>query len=105
MQGDINVCAFGCSGGLQPPICSVDLRSTIRRLETAATTFVALQGFPGRSRMRGVFMDFQGRVAMVTGGSGALGSVVVNDLAANGVRVAVPYTSDQHWEALAAGAG
>jgi len=50
-------------------------------------------------------MDFQGRVAMVTGGSGALGSAVVNDLAANGVRVAVPYTSDQHWEALAAGAG
>ena len=35
-------------------------------------------------------MDFQGRVAMVTGGTGALGSAVVLDLAGSGARVAVP---------------
>ena len=40
-------------------------------------------------------MDFQGRVAMVTGGTGALGSAVVLDLAGSGARVAVPYTADE----------
>ena len=44
-------------------------------------------------------MDFQSRVAMVTGGSGALGSAVALDLAENGARVAVPYTADEHWAA------
>jgi NAD(P)-dependent dehydrogenase (short-subunit alcohol dehydrogenase family) len=50
-------------------------------------------------------MDFQGRVAMVAGGSGALGSAVVLDLAENGARVAVPYTADEHWAALENRAG
>jgi NAD(P)-dependent dehydrogenase (short-subunit alcohol dehydrogenase family) len=50
-------------------------------------------------------MDFQGRVAIVTGGTGALGSAVALDLAANGAHVAVPYTSDEHWTALASRAG
>ena len=50
-------------------------------------------------------MDFQGRVAMVTGGSGALGSAVVLDLAGNGARVAVPYTAGEHWVALENRAG
>lgn len=45
-------------------------------------------------------MSFQDRVAIVTGGSGALGSAVALDLAANGTRVAVPYTREEHWEAL-----
>jgi NAD(P)-dependent dehydrogenase (short-subunit alcohol dehydrogenase family) len=46
-------------------------------------------------------MDFQGQVAIVTGGTGALGNAVVLDLAANGARVAVPYVDDQSWAALA----
>lgn len=50
-------------------------------------------------------MDFQGRVAIVTGGSGALGSTVALDLAANGARVAVPYTSADHWSAVESSAG
>jgi NAD(P)-dependent dehydrogenase (short-subunit alcohol dehydrogenase family) len=45
-------------------------------------------------------VDFEGRVAIVTGGSGALGSAVVLDLAANGASVAVPYTSNEHWAAI-----
>lgn len=45
-------------------------------------------------------MDFQGRVAIVTGGAGALGSAVSLELAQVGVRVAVPYTSDKGWKAL-----
>jgi NAD(P)-dependent dehydrogenase (short-subunit alcohol dehydrogenase family) len=50
-------------------------------------------------------MDFHDKVAIVTGGSGALGSAVAFDLAANGARVAVPYTADQHWTALESRAG
>jgi NAD(P)-dependent dehydrogenase (short-subunit alcohol dehydrogenase family) len=50
-------------------------------------------------------VDFQGRVAIVTGGSGALGSQVALDLAGSGVRVAVPYTADEHWAALESRAG
>ena len=50
-------------------------------------------------------MDFQGQVAVVTGGSGALGSAVALDLAAAGARVAVPYNSVEHWEALRSRAG
>jgi NAD(P)-dependent dehydrogenase (short-subunit alcohol dehydrogenase family) len=50
-------------------------------------------------------MDFQGRVAIVTGGTGALGSEVVMNLAASGARVAVPYTSDEHWAELESRAG
>ncbi len=45
-------------------------------------------------------MDFQGQVAIVTGGTGALGSAVVLDLAGNGARVAVPYVDDPGWTAL-----
>jgi NAD(P)-dependent dehydrogenase (short-subunit alcohol dehydrogenase family) len=50
-------------------------------------------------------MDFQGRVAIVTGGTGALGSAVALDLAANGAHVAVPYNADEHWTALESRAG
>jgi NAD(P)-dependent dehydrogenase (short-subunit alcohol dehydrogenase family) len=45
-------------------------------------------------------MDFQSRVAIVTGGSGALGSAVTLDLLGNGARVAVPYAAEEHWAAL-----
>jgi NAD(P)-dependent dehydrogenase (short-subunit alcohol dehydrogenase family) len=45
-------------------------------------------------------MVFQDRVAIVTGGTGGLGGSVTLDLAANGVRVAVPYTHDAQWTAL-----
>ncbi len=50
-------------------------------------------------------MDFQDRVAIVTGGTGALGSAVALDLAGKGARVAVPYTADEHWAALRDRAG
>ncbi len=42
-------------------------------------------------------MDLHGKVAIVTGGTGALGSIVALDLAQKGVRVAVPYTREAHW--------
>ncbi len=47
-----------------------------------------------------VDMDFQDRVAIVTGGTGALGSTVALDLAGGGARVAVPYIVDEEWAAL-----
>jgi len=50
-------------------------------------------------------MDFQAQVALVTGGSGALGSAVVLDLLGAGARVAVPYMADEPWEALSSRAG
>ena len=50
-------------------------------------------------------MSFQDRVAIVTGGTGALGSVIALDLAEKGARVAVPYTADEHWTALETRAG
>jgi NAD(P)-dependent dehydrogenase (short-subunit alcohol dehydrogenase family) len=50
-------------------------------------------------------MEFEGRVAIVTGGSGALGSAVTLDLLAGGARVAVPYTADEHWATLQNSAG
>jgi len=43
-------------------------------------------------------MDFQDRVALVTGGTGALGSVVVRDLLASGARVAATYTVETEWQ-------
>ena len=45
-------------------------------------------------------MNLQGRVAIVTGGSGALGSAVALELVEQGALVAVPYTSDEHWAAV-----
>jgi NAD(P)-dependent dehydrogenase (short-subunit alcohol dehydrogenase family) len=50
-------------------------------------------------------MDFQSRVAIVTGGTGALGSAVALDLARDGARVAVPYTAAEQWAALQQRAG
>jgi len=50
-------------------------------------------------------MDFQEKVAIVTGGTGALGSSVALELARSGAQVAVPYTRDEHWQALERRAG
>ena len=50
-------------------------------------------------------MDFEGRVAIITGGAGSLGQAVATDLLASGARVAVPYVSEEHWTALQARAG
>lgn len=50
-------------------------------------------------------MDVQNRVAIVTGGSGALGSAVTFDLLGSGARVAVPYAAEEHWASLQNRAG
>ncbi|MGE5326515.1 MAG: SDR family NAD(P)-dependent oxidoreductase [Deltaproteobacteria bacterium] len=49
-------------------------------------------------------MEFDGRVALITGGAGALGSAVTLDLLASGARVAVPYRSQEEFESLKRGA-
>ncbi len=49
-------------------------------------------------------MDFKNRVAVVTGGTGALGSAVTRDLLASGARVAVPYRREERWIRLKADA-
>mgnify|MGYP001301577773 CR=1 FL=1 len=45
-------------------------------------------------------VDFQNRVALVTGGTGALGSAVALNLLKSGARVAVTYTSEVEWRTL-----
>ena len=50
-------------------------------------------------------MDFTDRVAIITGGTGALGRVVTLNLLKNGAQVAVPYHGDKGWESLRAAAG
>lgn len=45
-------------------------------------------------------MEFENRVALVTGGTGALGSAVTLDLLSLGARVAVPYRSQEEFENL-----
>lgn len=49
-------------------------------------------------------MDFQDRVALVTGGTGALGSAVIRDLLASGARVTAAHTVETEWQHLVAGA-
>jgi NAD(P)-dependent dehydrogenase (short-subunit alcohol dehydrogenase family) len=50
-------------------------------------------------------MDFENRVAIVTGGTGALGGAVVKDLLASSARVAVAYRNEPEWKALVRNAG
>ena len=50
-------------------------------------------------------MDFESRVAIVTGGTGALGSSVALDLLQSGARGAVTYKSDAEWATLQRRAG
>ena len=45
-------------------------------------------------------MDFDNRVALVTGGTGALGHAVTLELLESGARVAIPYRDAAEWEAL-----
>ncbi len=45
-------------------------------------------------------MEFEHRVALVTGGTGALGSAVVADLLAGGAVVAAPFRSEEAWKRL-----
>lgn len=47
-------------------------------------------------------MDLQDRVAIITGGTGALGTAVASDLLQRGVRVAVPFADEAQWERLRA---
>ena len=50
-------------------------------------------------------MDFKDRIAIITGGTGALGHSVTLDLLKNGASVAVPYLGETGWESLQAAAG
>jgi NAD(P)-dependent dehydrogenase (short-subunit alcohol dehydrogenase family) len=50
-------------------------------------------------------VDMQNRVAMVTGGTGALGGAVVANLLESGARVAAPYIAEDQWAALRVQAG
>ena len=50
-------------------------------------------------------MDFKDRVAVVTGGTGALGRAVVLDLLQAGARVVVPYLEEEGWKSLRTYAG
>ena len=50
-------------------------------------------------------VDFTDRVAIITGGTGALGSAVTLDLLKGGASVAVPYLGEKGWESLQAAAG
>jgi NAD(P)-dependent dehydrogenase (short-subunit alcohol dehydrogenase family) len=50
-------------------------------------------------------MEFEQRVAVVTGGTGALGSSVALDLLRSGAQVVVTYQSDKEWAALEGRAG
>ena len=47
-------------------------------------------------------MDFDNRVTLVTGGTGALGSAVVLDLLESGAHVAVAYIAESEWKELLA---
>lgn len=50
-------------------------------------------------------VDFKDRIAIITGGTGALGHSVTLDLLKNGASVAVPYLGETGWESLQAAAG
>lgn len=50
-------------------------------------------------------MNFMNRVAVVTGGTGALGRAITLDLLGAGATVAVPYREDRAWKSLQASAG
>jgi NAD(P)-dependent dehydrogenase (short-subunit alcohol dehydrogenase family) len=50
-------------------------------------------------------MSFENRAALVTGGTGALGSTVVLDLISSGARVAAPYRSQEEFDNLKRQAG
>ncbi len=50
-------------------------------------------------------VDFKDRVAVITGGTGALGRAITLDLLKNGAHVAIPYIEESGWESLQTAAG
>lgn len=50
-------------------------------------------------------VDFKDRIAIITGGTGALGRAVSLDLLKNGAFVAVPYLGEKGWKSLQTAAG
>lgn len=54
--------------------------------------------------IRGASVDFENRIAVVTGGTGALGSALTLDLLRSGAQVTVTYTSGLEWRRLQASA-
>src|SRR5574337_1157474 len=50
-------------------------------------------------------VDFKDRVAVITGGTGALGRAVTLDLLKSGTHVAVPYLGESSWQSLRTTAG
>ena len=50
-------------------------------------------------------VDFKDRVAIITGGTGALGRAVTLDMLKSGAKVAVPYHGEKGWESLQTAAG
>jgi NAD(P)-dependent dehydrogenase (short-subunit alcohol dehydrogenase family) len=50
-------------------------------------------------------VDFKDRVALITGGTGALGRTVTLDLLKNGTRVSAPYLDEASWKLLRTVAG
>jgi NAD(P)-dependent dehydrogenase (short-subunit alcohol dehydrogenase family) len=50
-------------------------------------------------------VDFRDRVAIIMGGTGALGRAVVLDLLKGGATVAVPYLAEEEWKSLQTSAG
>jgi NAD(P)-dependent dehydrogenase (short-subunit alcohol dehydrogenase family) len=54
---------------------------------------------------QGMNTDFQDRVALVTGGTGALGGAVTLDLLSSGARVVTTYVIETEWQSLSERAG
>lgn len=50
-------------------------------------------------------VDFKDRVAVITGGTGALGSAVTLDLLRSGASITVPYLQEKSWKSLQTAAG
>jgi len=50
-------------------------------------------------------VDFKDRIAIITGGTGALGRAITLDLLKNGASVAVPYHGEKGWESLQTATG
>jgi NAD(P)-dependent dehydrogenase (short-subunit alcohol dehydrogenase family) len=68
-----------------------------------ARPFLSLLSYsPHQNDIRGFDVELANRIAIVTGGTGALGSAVTLDLLAAGARVAVTYVVEEEWTALRA---
>ncbi len=81
--------------GLCPPRLSAPLR-TLRSNWKQKPRFLLSSG----EAFQGGLVDFDNRVALVTGGTGALGSAITLDLLRGGALVTVTYTSGKESEKL-----